>query len=144
MPPDTSNPGWLTPTPPAGPWAPWTPLTRRPSRLHLPDCAECQAAVAEFEALTRALKSPAPAVEPSADLGARTLASVQHAIMTAGQPGHAKTSVRRHDGRTPAGSPPRRHRPAGRPGSQEAGQLSGPAPARMSRWWHWHWNFPVS
>ena len=53
---------------------------------HLQSCDGCQAAVAEFEAVAQALKHPAPAVEPAADLQARTIAAVQHAAMAAKRP----------------------------------------------------------
>ena len=111
---------------------------------HLPGCTECQQAVAEFEAVTRALKSPAPAVEPPADLGVKTLASVQHAIITAGQPGNAK-SVQP----TVMMAAPARDVPTAASVQQAVQEARKPdsspgrAPARMSRWWHWHWNFPV-
>jgi hypothetical protein len=53
--------------------------------LHLLGCHQCQAVVAEFEPVARSLSRAAPAVEPAADLAARTLAAVQHAIL-AGRP----------------------------------------------------------
>ena len=143
MPPDTS-PGLGHPD--AAGWAlgALDPADAEAFEAHLPDCAGCQQAVAEFESVTQALKSPAPAVEPSADLGARTLASVQHAIMTAGQPGQANTvqptvmmAVPAVDAPT-AASVQQAVQEARKPDSSP-----GPAPARMSRWWHWHWNFPV-
>jgi len=56
---------------------------------HLGTCAECQAAVAEFEPVARGLRLAAPAAEPPADLQARTIAAVQHAIMAAGRPEQA-------------------------------------------------------
>ncbi len=91
MPPDASNPE-LAHADVAG-WAlgALDPADAEAFGLHLAECAECQADVAGFDALTRALNSPAPAVEPPADLEAMTLASVQHAIMTSGQRDQAKT-----------------------------------------------------
>ena len=97
-------------------------------QVHLRDCAECQSAVAEFESMARALKSPAPAVEPPPGLQAKVVASVQHAVMTA-----------RQAGETPAIAKPQRAALA----AKRDEQTPGPARARMSKWWHWHWNFPV-
>lgn len=97
-------------------------------QVHLRDCAECQSAVAEFESMARALKSPAPAVEPPPGLEAKVVASVQHAVLTAKQAGEAPTIAR-----------PQRATLAAKRDEQTA----EPAPARMSKWWHWHWNFPV-
>jgi Anti-sigma-K factor rskA/Putative zinc-finger len=144
MPPDASNPE-LAHADVAG-WAlgALEPADAEAFELHLAQCAECQADVAGFDALTRALNSPAPAVEPSADLEARTLASVQHAIMTSGQRDQAKTVQ-------PAVMTATAAREAPRVASVQnavheakwADSLPHPAPARMSRWWHWHWNFPV-
>jgi hypothetical protein len=48
--------------------------------MHLLGCAQCRAAVAEFEPVAQGLKQAAPATEPPADLAAKTLAAVQHAI----------------------------------------------------------------
>ena len=79
---------------------------------HLASCSECQGAVAEFEAVTRALEHPVPADEPPSDLEARTVAAVQYAAMTANRPGDA-TVV------TPA---------------------KAVTPANATRWWHRHWN----
>ena len=50
---------------------------------HLQDCTECQATVAEFAEMAGALTSAAPAVEPPPNLGAKTLAAVQLAVMQA-------------------------------------------------------------
>jgi hypothetical protein len=80
---------------------------------HRQSCGGCRTAVAEFEQVTAALAHPAPELEPPPDLQARTLASVQHAVMSAKQA---------QQNRQPA--------PA-------------PAKAKGSRWWAWHWNFPV-
>ena len=140
MPPDTS-PGLGHPD--AAGWAlgALDPADAEAFDAHLPDCAGCQQAVAEFEAVTQALKSPAPAVEPSADLGARTLASVQHAIMTAG-----KTKTVQPTGMMAAPAVDAPTVASVQQAVQEARKPNtspGPAPARMSRWWHWHWNFPV-
>ena len=141
MPPDASNPG-LRHHDAAG-WAlgALDSADAGAFEAHLRDCAECQADVARFEALTRALKSPAPAVEPPADLGAKVLASVQHAIVIAGRPGSAQPAVR-------TAGPARQ--PATAADVQQAvhearnpAVTASPAPARMSRWWHWHWNLPV-
>jgi anti-sigma factor RsiW len=51
---------------------------------HLESCAQCQAAVTELERVTRLLKTAMPAALPSADLRARTLASVERASSAAG------------------------------------------------------------
>jgi len=139
MPPDTT-PGLGHPD--AAGWAlgALDPADAEAFEAHLPDCARCQVTVAEFEAVTRALTSAAPAVEPPPDLGARTLASVQHAIMTAGQPGQAETLQPAVMMAVPAREAPTAAT------VQEATSTENkpsPGPARMSRWWHWHWNFPV-
>jgi hypothetical protein len=63
-------------------------------QVHLRDCAECQSAVAEFESMARALKSPAPAVELPPGLEAKVVASVQRAVLTARQVGEALTITR--------------------------------------------------
>ncbi len=54
---------------------------------HLNSCADCQAAVAEFEAVARSFKLAAPADEPPADLEARTVAAVQFAAIAGNRPG---------------------------------------------------------
>jgi hypothetical protein len=46
---------------------------------HLHHCEECRAAVAELRPAARAMAHAAPALEPPADLGARTLVAVQQA-----------------------------------------------------------------
>jgi anti-sigma-K factor RskA len=53
---------------------------------HRGSCNECQAVIAEFEPVARSFKLAAPEVEPPADLEARTVAAVQHAVMTADRP----------------------------------------------------------
>jgi Anti-sigma-K factor rskA/Putative zinc-finger len=55
-------------------------------RQHLQSCERCRAAVEEFRPVARALAHPAPAAEPPADLGARTLAAVQQAAMAGQRP----------------------------------------------------------
>jgi hypothetical protein len=82
-------------------------------QAHLPSCGGCGIAVAEFEQVARALAQPPLELEPPADLQARTLASVQHAVMSAKQ--------------AQENQPPAR----------------APVPVKASRWWHWRWNFPV-
>jgi Anti-sigma-K factor rskA/Putative zinc-finger len=52
-------------------------------QVHLQSCGGCRIAVADFAQVARALAHPPPAVEPPPDLQARTLASVQYAIMSA-------------------------------------------------------------
>ena len=52
-------------------------------KAHLQSCGGCRIAVADFEPVARALAHPPPAVEPPPDLQARTLASVQYAVMSA-------------------------------------------------------------
>ena len=84
-------------------------------KAHLQSCGRCRIAVADFEQVARALAHPPPAVEPPPDLQARTLASVQHAVMSA---------KRAQENPAPALAP-------------------ALAPAKMHRWWHWHWNVPV-
>ena len=46
---------------------------------HLRECAECRAAVDEFKPVARAMAQAAPALEPPAGLGARTVVAVQQA-----------------------------------------------------------------
>jgi hypothetical protein len=55
-------------------------------QAHLQSCGACRIAVADFEQVARALAHPPPAAEPPPDLQARTLASVQDAILSAKQP----------------------------------------------------------
>ena len=104
---------------------------------HLLGCDQCQAAVAEFEPVAQGLKGAVPAVEPPADLAAKTLAAVQHAIL-AGRPaapaaGLASVSEVALDGAT------RLEPQAGpdllTPEKAKAGQAS--------RWWHIHWSGPL-
>jgi hypothetical protein len=68
--------------------------------VHLRDCAECRAAVAEFEPVARAIGFAAPAVEPPPDLEARTLASLRGAVLAAKQTrevaGPASAKMARH------------------------------------------------
>jgi hypothetical protein len=52
-------------------------------QAHLQSCGGCRIAVAEFEQVARALAHPSPELEPPSDLQTRTLASVQHAVMSA-------------------------------------------------------------
>jgi hypothetical protein len=80
---------------------------------HRQSCGGCGIAVAEFEQVAAALAQPPPDLEPPPDLQARTLARVQHAVMSA-------TQAQENQPAAPAR-----------------------APAKASRWWHWHWNFPV-
>ena len=56
-------------------------------KAHLQSCGGCRIAVADFEQVARALAHPPPAVEPPPDLQARTLASVQYAVMSAQRAG---------------------------------------------------------
>ena len=113
-------------------------------QTHLQDCAECQATVAEFQEMARALKTAAPAVEPPPDLASKTLAAVQLAVMQA-------------KGETAANAPqptvmmavPKQEAPTAATVRQAVTEAKAPedsaetSPSRMSRWWHWHWNFPV-
>jgi anti-sigma-K factor RskA len=50
---------------------------------HLEACAECQAIVAEFAPVAKALDQAAPAAEPPAHLEAATVARVERALLTA-------------------------------------------------------------
>jgi len=111
---------------------------------HLHDCAECQATVAGFEEMARALKSAAPAVEPPPDLESRTLAAVQFAVLEAKGETAAKApqptvmmAVPKQEVPTVASV-----RQAVTEAKAPVG-IAEPSPPRMSRWWHWHWNFPV-
>lgn len=76
---------------------------------HLGTCHECQAAAAEFEAVAASFKLAAPAVEPPADLEARTVAAVQHAVLAASRQEEAQNKA------------------------------LDKAPDKASRWWHVHW-----
>lgn len=109
---------------------------------HLQDCAECQTAVTRFEVVAHALRSPAPAVVPPPELEAKTLASVQHAVLAAKQGREAPTirhtvlTARPQDAQTAANV---QHAPP----ATQAEETAAPLPARMARWWHWHWHLPV-
>jgi Anti-sigma-K factor rskA/Putative zinc-finger len=111
---------------------------------HLQDCAECQATVAEFEEMARALKSAAPAVEPPPDLEFKTLAAVQLAVIEAKGETAAKACQP-----TVMMAVPKQEVPTVASVRQAVTEAkvpegsAGPPPSRMSRWWHWHWNFPV-
>lgn len=111
---------------------------------HLHDCAECQATVAEFEEMARALKSAAPAVEPPPDLESRTLAAVQLAVLEAKGETAAKAPQP-----TVVMAVPKQEVPTVASVRQAVTEAKAPdrtaesPPPRMSRWWHWHWNFPV-
>jgi hypothetical protein len=109
---------------------------------HLLGCDQCQAAVAEFEPVAQGLKHAAPAAEPPADLAAKTLAAVQHAIL-AGRPaepapvpkpapasGTALDQATRLDITRPQAGPD-----GLTPEKAKAGQAS--------RWWHIHWSRPL-
>ena len=52
------------------------PIDAAAFEVHLRSCGQCQAAVAEFEPVAKALSRAAPAVEPPDHLQARTIASV--------------------------------------------------------------------
>jgi hypothetical protein len=118
------------------------PDDTRDFEAHLLGCDQCQAAVAEFEPVAQGLKHAAPAVEPPADLAAKTLAAVQHAIL-AGRPAKA----------VPAPGPA----PAPEAALDKATRLDitrpQPEPDRLtpekakagkaSRWWHIHWSGPL-
>jgi anti-sigma-K factor RskA len=58
---------------------------------HLHRCEECRAAVAELRPVAQAMTQAAPALEPPADLGARTLVAVQQAA--AAEPRQAKAAA---------------------------------------------------
>ena len=89
---------------------------------HLRSCGQCQAAVAEFEPVAKALGRAAPAVEPPDDLEARTIASV----LTAAAAGQAATQVHRI---------PRAFPPAAEPRATQVLpiQLGPPEPAHNER-----------
>ncbi len=56
------------------------PIDAQALEAHLRSCGQCQAAVAEFEPVAKALSRAAPAVEPPDNLQARTIASVLAAV----------------------------------------------------------------
>ena len=143
MPPDEENPELHADA------AGWTlgaldPGDAAAFETHLEDCAECQATVAEFQEMARALKSAAPAVEPPPDLESRTLAAVQLAVMEAKGGAAAKASQP-----TVMMAVPKQEVPTVATVRQAVTEAktpqssAEPPPSRMSRWWHWHWNFPV-
>ena len=64
--------------------------------------------------------------------------------MTAGQPGQAKTLQPAVMMAVPAREAPTAatvQQAVQEARSQKASRAR--RPAKMSRWWHWHWNFPV-
>jgi hypothetical protein len=61
--------------------------------VHLHECEECRAAVAELRPAAQAMAYAAPALKPSADLGARTLVAVQQAA--AAEPRRARAPGKR-------------------------------------------------
>jgi hypothetical protein len=118
------------------------PDDARDFEAHLLGCDQCQAAVAEFAPVAQGISRAAPAIEPPADLAAKTLAAVQHAIL-AGRP--AKTA--------PAKTAPV-FEAAPRAAPDKATRLephAGPAQltpekakaGKASRWWHIHWSNPL-
>jgi hypothetical protein len=122
--------------------------------VHLRGCTECQVNVAEFQAMARALKSPAPAVEPPAELETKTVASVQHAVLAARQsePAHAakRTVVTPEPSQQPATTAIDLHAAPGQPAVASTHEPAPdkiapePAPAKISKWWHWHPHFPLA
>jgi hypothetical protein len=129
----------------------------RDFQAHLLGCDQCQAAVAEFEPVAQGLKHAAPAVEPPADLAAKTLAAVQHAVL-AGRPPKAAPAP------APNAAPALQPAPARDADLDKATRLDNirpqpepdrftPEPDRFtpekakagkaSRWWHIHWSGPL-
>jgi hypothetical protein len=118
------------------------PDDARDFEAHLLGCDQCQAAVAEFEPVAHGLKQAAPAVEPPADLAAKTLAAVQHAIL-AGRPAEpawapevAPVSEVALDKATRLGIT----RPQARPDRLTPEKAKA---GKASRWWHIHWSGPL-
>ena len=138
MPPDTSS---QAPHHDAAGWAlgALDPADAEKFETHLHDCAECQTAVAQFQPVVRALMSPAPAVEPPPELEAKTLASVQQAVLAARQAGQAddpkRTAVTWKPSQPAQTSVLDLNTARAKPAE---GRPPGPAPAKMSRWWHRH------
>jgi anti-sigma-K factor RskA len=62
---------------------------------HLRSCVQCQELVAGFEFVAGALALSGPAVEPPADLEAKTVAAVQYALMAGGRPAPAGQKAHR-------------------------------------------------
>ena len=62
------------------------PADARAFEDHIRARDHCQAAVAEFEPVAQALRRAAPEVEPPDYLEAKTIAAVQHAVMSARRP----------------------------------------------------------
>jgi hypothetical protein len=124
------------------------PDVARDFEAHLSGCDQCQAVVAEFEPVAEGLKHAAPAVEPPADLAAKTLAAVQYAVL-AGRPPEPAPA------REPAPVP--LVRPVSEPALDKATRIDiirpQPEPDRLtpekakvgkaSRWWHIHWSGPL-
>ena len=66
-----------------------TPADALAFQEHLPGCAECQQAVADFQRVARVLKRPTPQVELSPGLEERTITAVLQAAADASQPSKA-------------------------------------------------------
>jgi hypothetical protein len=123
----------------------------RDFQAHLLGCDQCQAAVAEFEPVAQGLKHAAPAVEPPADLAAKTLAAVQHAIL-AGRPPTAAPAANAVPAPQPAPARDAALDKATRldiirpqAGTPEPDRFTPEKakPGKASRWWHIHWSGPL-
>ncbi len=127
MPPDAdAGPGHLD----AAGWAlgALDPGDAEAFETHLQDCAECQITVAEFASVVQTLRSPVPAVEPSPDLEAKTVAGIQRAILAAGQVQEGPSLASLQHAVRAAG---------------QTEEYPRPARAERARRWHWRWNAPV-
>ena len=62
---------------------------------HLQSCEECRSAVDDLRPVARAVTRAAPALEPPADLGARTIAAVQQAALADRRPAETPTKATR-------------------------------------------------
>lgn len=78
---------------------------------HLPGCAQCQQAVADFQRVATALRRPSPPIELPPDLEERTITRVLQAAAAASQPSQ----------------------PASQPGGQEARVIRFPLRTRRTR-----------
>jgi hypothetical protein len=105
---------------------------------HVGSCQVCQAAVADLEPVARSLRFAAPAVDPPADLQARTIAAVQDAIMAAARPEQAPVRPEQAAVR-PGQAPVRPGQAPVRPGQAPVRPGQAAVPAQASRWWQRHW-----
>jgi anti-sigma-K factor RskA len=76
-----------------------TPADAQAFQEHLPGCAECQQAVADFQLVARVLKRPSPEIELPPALEERTITSVLQAAAAPAQPSATGSEPRAHQAR---------------------------------------------